>query len=303
MITKKLIHLSLILAASGSVFLSSCGESGSGHEEDPSPEISVNDQDAQENPERREAVKQIFYTIPSPMEMAALIRKSGADFDSSILNPTEKSEEYTSVTKQALNLGVYGADLSYASMFDQQQQSILYLSAARSLAKKLNVEDAIDNNIIERVNENRNNRDSLLTIVSDAYWSLNGYLKEGDREEVSALVIVGGWVEGLYLATSHVTADNQALSDRIAEQKYSLKDLLALVSSYERAEELAGVKQDLTEIQALFDQVEINKSKTETSKDENGTMVIGGASTTTVSDATMESIKAKIQEVRNQYIQ
>jgi tRNA splicing endonuclease len=188
-------------------------------------------------------------------------------------------------------------------MFDQQQQSILYLSAARGLAKKLNVEDAIDNNIIERVNENRNNRDSLLTIVSDAYWSLNGYLKEGEREEVSALVIVGGWIEGLYLATSHATPDNEALNQRIAEQKYSLKDLIALVSSYENAEDLAPVKADLMEIQALFDQVEINKEKTETSKDESGTMVIGGASSTNVSDATMESIQAKIQEVRNQYIQ
>ena len=50
------------------------------------------------------------------------------------------------------------------------------------------------------------------------------YLKENERQDVAAIVLVGGWIEGLYLATKLVgTSDikNNKLVDRILEQKLS----------------------------------------------------------------------------------
>lgn len=303
MLSKKFLTLIMTSAFFGGMLVfSGCGGEGNNNQNN-NEEISVNDQADTLSDKRASAVKQIFYTIPSPMEMASLIRKSGVAFDKDILNDVNKSGNYATPKEQALNLGVYGADLSYTTMFDQQQESIYYLSAARGLAKDLGVEDAIDNKIIERVNDNRDNRDSLMHIVSDAYWSLNGYLKEGGREEVSALVIAGGWIEGLYLATTHVSDDNAELKQRIAEQKYSLKDLIKLLESYDNAEELSEVLADLKEIQGIFNSVEIKKAKTETSKDENGTMVIGGASTVEMPDETLQAVVSKINEVRSKYIQ
>jgi uncharacterized protein YjgD (DUF1641 family) len=252
--------------------------------------------------QRREKVKHILYTIPSPMEMVSLIKKSGASFDKSNLNAVENSNNYTTTKSQAINLGVYGADLSYASMFDQNQESIFYLSAAQKLAKSLGVERAIGDEIISRINTNKDNRDSLLAIVSEAYWSLNGYLKEGDREAVSALVIAGGWVEGLYLASQHMTDDNTELKQRIAEQKYSLKDLIDLLNSYPD-DALTSVREDLAAIEAVYNAVDINKEKTETSTDETGTMVIGGESSVTIDDETLANVVAKVTEIRNKYIQ
>ena len=295
MFTKKLFHLSLSLVAlMGVMCFSSCGEGSTDEPAKPDSNISVDTEKPDDSAQRVAAVKHIFQTIPSPIEMAELIRKSGSDFDPTVLNPTDNMENYTNVRQQAVNLGVYGADLSYASMFEQQQQSIYYLSAARDLAKQLGVEDAIDTDLIERVNDNRNNRDSLLHIVADAYYNLNGYLKESDREQVSALVIAGGWIEGLYLATTHVTSDNEKLKERIAEQKYSLKDLIALLDTYEGAPELGNVTQDLKDIQVLFENVEIKKGKTETSRDNDGKMVIGGSNSITIADETLEASKTKI---------
>ncbi len=303
MFSKKFLTLAMMCAFfGGMIVFSGCGGTDNANQNN-DEEISVNDRPDTLLDKRASDVKQIFYTIPSPMEMASLIRKSGAAFDKEILNDVNKSGNYATSKEQAMNLGVYGADLSYTTMFDQQQESIYYLSAARGLAKDLGVEDAIDNKIIERVNDNRNNRDSLMHIVSDAYWSLNGYLKEGGREEVSALVIAGGWIEALYLASTHVSEGNDELKKRIAEQKYSLKDLINLLESYDNAEDLQEVLVDLKEIQGIFNSVEIKKGKTETSKDENGTMVIGGASTIDMPDETLQAIVAKIHEVRSKYIQ
>jgi hypothetical protein len=253
--------------------------------------------------QRAAAVKKIFYTIPSPVEMASIIRQSGAPFDKSILNDVDHAQGYTDAKAQALNLGIYGADLSYASMFDQNQESIYYLSAAQKLAKDLGVEDAIDNEVYERINNNMESRDSLLQIVSEAYWSLNGYLKDDGREEVSALVIAGGWFEGLHLACSHVTADNEDLKKRIAEQKYALDDLLSLFSTYSDKTVLSSVNDDLASMKALYDEVQINKGKTETSQDDSGKMVIGGKTSYEMNEATLNKIVGRIDEIRNTYIQ
>ncbi len=253
--------------------------------------------------QRAAKVKKIFYTIPSPVEMASIIKKSGAPFDKSKLNDVNNANKYTVAKSQALNLGMYGADLSYASMFDQNQESIYYLSATQKLAKDLGVEDAIDNQVYERMNNNMENRDSLLQIVSEAYWSLNGYLKKDGREEISALVIAGGWVEGLHLACSHLTPDNAELKKRIAEQKYALKDLIALMKTYEDKDVLTSVIADLESVQAIFDGIKINKGKTETSQDDSGITVIGGSQSIEMSDEQLAEVATKISKMRSQYTQ
>lgn len=252
---------------------------------------------------RAKQVENIFYTIPSPIEMASLIKKSGADFDEKLLNPVENASNYTMASKQALNLGVYGADLSYTSIFDQNQSSIFYLSAAQKLAKELGVENAIDNRTFERINNNMENRDSLLHIVSDAFWSLNGYLKEDGREDISALVIAGGWIEGLYLAGSHLSDGDDKLKTRIAEQKYSLDNLLDLMKTYEDSDALVSVIADFENIKTSYDGIEIKKSKTETSKDEKGTMIIGGKREILMTDEQLHEITGKIAAIRASYIQ
>ena len=94
--------------------------------------------------------KNIFHNIPSPMETAALLKKAGAEYDKNILNDPEKHSDYTSASKQALNLGIYGADLSYASVFNNTQESMLFTGAAQNLAKRLDVSNAFGQETMER---------------------------------------------------------------------------------------------------------------------------------------------------------
>lgn len=248
-------------------------------------------------------VKNILYSIPSPMEMADIIKESGSQYDSKILNPTENRGKYTGEGKLALNLGIYGADLSYTSMFDQRQESMNYLASAQKVARDLGVEGALQDNLIDRLNNNQTNRDSLLNIVSEAYADLNDYLRENNREHISVLVIAGGWVEGLYLASYYSGGTkNEGLRQRIAEQKYSLKDLVSLLESYGEEPMLKDVLADLKQVQTLFDEVSILKEKTETTTEADGTVVIGGKSTVTISDETLSKVTAKINEIRSKYI-
>ncbi|MEY3398745.1 MAG: hypothetical protein RL220_1339 [Bacteroidota bacterium] len=256
---------------------------------------------SQANLAQTNSIKKILYSIPAPMQMASLIKETGAKYDKAMLNNTENSKSYAGEIKQAINLGIYGADLSYASIFDQKQESMNFLAAAQKLSRQLGVDGALRDDIVERMNANMENRDSLLNIVSQSYADLYDYLKENKREEVSALVIAGGWVEALYLATVHA-GKSADIRQRVAEQKYSLTDLIALMNQYGEKESLTGVKADLAELQTLFAEVQVTKSNTSTSKGSDGVVVIGGGSAVTISDETLAKVTTKVKELRTKYI-
>lgn len=247
-------------------------------------------------------LEKIFFSIPSPMEMASLIKDSGYSFDINLLNSTGNVGKYVGEQKQAINLGIYGADLSYASMFDQKQESMNYLAAAQKLAREMGVDGALDDTTIERLNNNQDSRDSLMKIVTEAYGDLNGYLKENDRVEVSALVIAGGWLEALYLSSHYAKEGKIEIRQRIAEQKYSLDNLISYFDKFGEREVLKEMKADLMTLKQLYSAVQVQAAQTTTSKDATGMVVIGNSSSITISDETLVQIETKVKEIRSKYV-
>jgi hypothetical protein len=264
-----------------------------------------NGQDSAMVSDRMKKTKNIFYNIPSPMETASLLKKAGADYNGKILNDVKNVDKYTAASKQALNLGIYGADLSYASVFNHTQESMFYTSCSKKLADRLGVSSAFNDSTLEAMERSQNDRDALLDIISETYWNVDGYLKENGRDNISALMIAGGWVEGLYIATQVArTNDSPELRQRIAEQKYSLKDLMGLVASYEVDEPaLNGVKADLEALSTLFADVATPAAGESTVAQEGGVTVVGApASAATLTDAQLAAIRDKAAAIRNNYI-
>ncbi|TVR39395.1 MAG: hypothetical protein EA392_06525 [Cryomorphaceae bacterium] len=298
--------ISVVLIATIAVAFSSCKcENG-----DSRKAISEVDDDVRADDsaaKKLQKVQEIFYTIPSPMEMASLLKKAGTTYDASMLNDVSNVVKYTSSKRQALNLGIYGANLSYASIFNQNQESIIYLSCAKQLADKLGVTSAFDNETMDRIESNIENRDSLIDIISDSFYTLDAYLKENDRQNVSALVITGGWIEGLYLATQIAKNSKdvpQEIIQRVIDQKYSLSDLLELVNAYNDGGNLDSIIADLESLKVLYDQIDINREAGDVTTDEStGVTVIGGASTYSYTADDIAAITARVKEIRTSFIQ
>jgi hypothetical protein len=253
---------------------------------------------------RQKRTKAIFYNIPSPMETAALLKNAGADYNNDILNDVLNVDKYTAASKQALNLGIYGADLSYASVFNNTQESMFYTSCAKKLADKLGVSHAFSDSTLDRMEANRNQRDSLLDIISETFWEVDAYLKENDRENISALMVAGGWVEGLYIATQVcLTNDTPELRQRIAEQKLPLADLLALVTSYSTTDgSVAGVLADLRSLEPLFAEVNVGGGSSSVSKEGEIPVIGGSAAMASLTDAQLKAIMDRTAAIRNTYI-
>ena len=128
------------------------------------------------------------------------------------------------IKAKPLNLGIYTTDLSFASLFDQAQTSLKYMDATKKLATEMGISDAIDEETMKRLEQNLNKRDVVMDIISETFLNSSSYLKENDQQDVAAMVLVGGWIEGLYIGTqmigNHPVKGNK-LVDRIAEQKLS----------------------------------------------------------------------------------
>lgn len=251
--------------------------------------------------------KQIFYSLPSPLETALILKRAGATYNEDLLNPVENASRYSTNKSMALNLGIYSTDLSYASLFDQTQATIKYMSASKKMAEGLGILNAIDNSVVQRLEENVNNRDVIMDIISETFLNTNSVLEEDDRASVGAVILVGGWIEGLYLATSLVgdskNADSE-LMERIIDQKLSLVTVISLLDQYKANPDVKSVLADIQALKAVFDEIEITISDVEIVPGKDGApATLRAKSVISVKPESFAKLKATTYEIRTKYIQ
>jgi hypothetical protein len=256
--------------------------------------------------ESKNKVAKVFYAVPSPSELSAMIKATGANYNKNILNPASNEAKYTSIIQKAMNLGVFGADLSYTSTFDQTQEAMVYMGVCKKLADGLGITGAINENTVKRMEKNLNNKDSLLKIISDTYLETDIYLKNNDRAGVSALVVAGGWIEGLYISVNIASqnTNNQMIVKRIAEQKLILENLIGLLETNEANDNAPEMMAELKALKAIYDNVKMTEAPAAEVKTDNAAQktVIGSAGELTLTPAQLSEITKKVTAIRTMII-
>jgi hypothetical protein len=252
-----------------------------------------------------QTARQIFYSLPSPLETAMILKRSGAQYNEELLNPVENASKYTTNKSMALNLGIYSTDLSYASLFDQTQASIRYMAVSKRMAEGLGILNAIDNSIIQRLEENVNNREAIMDIISESLLNTSSILEEDDRVAIGSIILVGGWIEGLYIATSLVDdvkrADNE-LVDRIIDQKLSLTTVINLLEQHKENSDVRDVMADVKTLLTIYDKIQISFSGVEAVEEEGETTVLRSKNVVSVSPAVFDELRNKVASIRSKYI-
>lgn len=243
-----------------------------------------------------------IFSIPSPVQTALLIESAGAEYDASLPNAPENLENYVSEFDRGLVLGAYGIDLAYTSIFGMNQQSIGYLNAVEKLANELDMANAIDKSTIKRFSKNISERDSLLALSTTFFRQSDLYLKENQREDVAALILVGGWAEGMYLAYNSAQG-NASIRQRIAEQKLTLDNLVGLLESLESTEQMDELLTELKAVQAHFTNVKVTyEYQRPEEKPEEKLTVLKSKTTYEMSEAQLDSIGMSIETLRNNIV-
>jgi len=196
----------------------------------------------------------IFYNMYLSVEMSSLFQSIGATYNEKILNSPDKVVSYNASTAKALNLGVYAVDLSYAKYFDQFQSAGKYLKNMHKLAIDLGIPDDKFMLSVKRIETNLTNKDSLVKIANELYTTTEDYLNKNDRGSAAALIITGGWIEALNIATSMINKQSKdiELIERIADQKNSLDNLINLLKKYENEKVVKEYMAKLFDLKSSF---------------------------------------------------
>ena len=250
--------------------------------------------------------KKIFYSLPSPLETAMLIKNAGAEYNEQLLNPVENADNYTTNKKMALNLGIYTTDLSYASLFDQAQTSINYMNASKKMADNLGILDAIDENTLKKLEDNLGNKQEIMNIISETFMSSSSYLKENNRPAVATVVLIGGWIEGLYLATTLVgdkPIESNKLVDRIVDQRLSYDILLKLIEEYKDSEDISALKVQMSTLDEVMMKIKITSTEIEPVKDEKTNVTtLKVQNEVIITKETFDELTQVVKTLRNDFI-
>jgi hypothetical protein len=276
-------------------------------EENAIPEIPVGFDSAsfdEQDQKQYNKARSIFYLLPSPMETTALMHKAGASYRQNILSLAENSKNYATSEEQAVNVGCYLADMSYCNIFQQQEECVKYFAALRVLGDQLDLSGIFTPEIAERIEMNLERRDSILNIISEAYWTAKSELEEAEREKIATYVLAGGWVEGLYIATQLALEDedNKLLAKRIAEQKYSALHLTELLEIQNSDGSMDRMEQGVRELTDLFMKLEEKKEPSTYSVDEHGVIRVGKKISVKMSREELEQIAQLASKLRNSYV-
>jgi hypothetical protein len=259
-----------------------------------------------ETQEQLNTAKRIFYSLPSPLETAMLIKNAGAQYDEGLMNQTGNTSRYITSKSKALNLGIYSTDLSYASLFDQTQATLNYIEAAKEMADGLNILDAINEETIQRLEEHINNRDVIIDIISETLMNSSSFLKENGLEATASVVLVGGWVEGLYIATNLVNENslkNNKLVERIVDQKLSLDIMVNLLEESPDDEDAMAVLEDVKALKKIFDKITIKQGEVTAVEDlETNITTLESESSIHITPAVFKELRSKVIEIRTSYI-
>ncbi len=243
------------------------------------------------------------FMVPSPMQIADLIKKSGAAYNKDILNPTANLSKYSDASKQALNLGVYGADLGYITMYDNSGDAMEYYKTVVQLGDQLKITGSFDKGLMDRFNANIGKKDSILTLVGEAYRRSDNFLRESEQDHLAALILTGGWIESIYFSLNvYKQKPDPAVAIRIGEQKNTVAGLIKVLKGLDKPENAELIRL-LEELNAEYQKVEIKYTFAEPIHDDaKKTTTINGKTEVNITPELINSLTEKVNAVRNYII-
>lgn len=208
-------------------------------------------------------LKEFIYPLPTSFEVTEMINDLEIGYDIGVSNSTENADQYFTEENKAINLGVYGADLAYASTYQMKQEVMLFLETSRKLADDLGIASIYDEELISEVENSIDKKDELVDIITNSFYDIYSHLNQNGKANLAFLGVAGSWVESLFI-TTQVSANvyhNIGLVKIIHKQKTSLGMLMDLLNDNKGDEKIDKMIIELTPLYNIYETVDENLSE------------------------------------------
>jgi len=251
------------------------------------------------------AKDETYYGLLTPVEICVIFNRLGVPYSNASLNPTSNSDLYLSTSKAAINTGIYGVDFGYLKMFGLGQEVIDYMMTIREMSNKLGIPDAMLTEPIRKVQNDMADIDTVTSLMNSAYRDIEDHLRQSGRESTAGLMVMGGWVEAMFIATqlvyNPVNPDAEVVQ-KIAEQKYTLTSLLSFMKNYYDDPVVVYYTKKLRYLKSFFDTFEIYFEKGDLEIDTANQVFRSSGVKMTVTVDTLNRIREYILRLRTEMV-
>lgn len=194
-------------------------------------------------------------TLPTPMQIPALLRNTKAQYNRDMLLPIVRSEK--AFFKSNLLFGIYMLDLAYASSFSDRQASREYFKKCKSLSDDMGIGAQIEEQLVQRFERNLEHPDSLGRIILEMYDMGHLYFQQHEREGVGLIMIMGCYFEGMHFTFEQAKDHDLFLFVHLLNQQLQYADnLIYALEEYEIPEEVTTEYNTLIEVYRTLKEID-----------------------------------------------
>jgi len=251
------------------------------------------------------AKKETYYGLLTPVEICVIFNRLAVPYSSVALNPTSNKDLYLSSSKASINTGIYGVDFGYLKMFGIGQEVINYMVTIREMSNKLGIPDDMLTGPIRKVQNDIADPDTITNLMMAAYTKIEDHLRQSGRESTAGLMVMGGWVEAMYIATQLVynpEKPDPEVVQKIAEQKYTLTSLLSFMKNYYDDPVVVYYTKKLKFLQNYFNTFDIYFEKGDLEIDVTKQVLRSSGVKMTVTVDTLNKIRDYVAKLRTEMV-
>ncbi|MBK7712270.1 MAG: hypothetical protein IPJ37_15895 [Bacteroidales bacterium] len=195
--------------------------------------------------------------------------------------------------------------MGYLKLLGVTQEMIEYMMTIRSLSNKLGIPDEYFTDPIKRIELDISDPDTILALMNISYFRMEDHLRAGGRESAAGLMVMGGWVEALYIATQllyNPENPDPEVVQKIAEQKYTLTTLLSFLKNYYDDPVVVFYTKKLKFLKNYFDTFDIYFRKGDLEIDTKKQVLRSSGSEMTVTVQTLNEIRDYVNKLRTELV-
>lgn len=172
------------------------------------------------------------------------------------------------------------------------------------MGDQIGVANAIRPEILKRLETNIGSPDSLAVITDDVYFQSFEALEQSKQGPTLALLVAGGWLESIYIAINLAKYEEKSpIIERLADQKYTLENLIEFLKKHEADPGVASVKADFEGLMAEFNKIKEEDVKAPAKSGDSKAKTFDGGKQLVITHEIYDAITGKIKSLRNSYTQ
>lgn len=190
------------------------------------------------------------YPIPSLADLTTSLQKAGVGYVIDAGSDPSNASRYVTSTSRAVNLGVYGSDLLYASTYGIKTDVSRYLAAVLTLSQELNIHISLLEHLKTLGEAGLDNRDSVQSSITKSIFESYALFCNSNMQEEAVLFLAGGWMESIYLGSTiaSLSSTNYDVVELLLKQQEAFNTIRKLLSDHKKTE-------DGTFVLTLFDEI------------------------------------------------